>query len=86
MNTKEIQLNKEQFKVLNDDDQFQLFCDEEGFPDFDDFNAEVNKLFDKFDYISVTKDDYIYGVKGKERELLSSQATEAYYIAQDIVG
>ncbi len=86
MNTKEIQLNKEQFKILNDDDQFQLFCDEDGFPDFDDFHAEVNKLFDKFDCICVTKDDYIYGIKEDKRELLSSQATEAYYFACDIVG
>ena len=29
----EIQLNKQQFKVFNYDDQFQLFCDDEGMPD-----------------------------------------------------
>ena len=47
MKNKEIRLNKEQFKQFNDDDQFQLFCDEDGFPDFEDFNEEVDKLFKK---------------------------------------
>lgn len=47
MQAKEIKLNKEQFKEFNAEDQFQLFCDDEGFPTFDNFNEEVDKLFKK---------------------------------------
>jgi len=84
MKNKEIKLNKEQFKLFNDDDQFQLFCDEEGFPNFDDFDEEVDKLFRKFDYICVTAEDCIYGVKNGKREELSDQAYEGYSIAIEV--
>lgn len=84
MNINEITLNKEQFKLFNNDDQFQLFCDDEGFPDFDDFNAEVDKLFEKYDRIVVTENDYIYGEKNGKREELSDQATEGYSIAKEV--
>jgi hypothetical protein len=84
MKNKEIKLNKEQFKLFNDDDQFQLFCDDEGFPNFDDFDEEVDKLFEKFDYICVTEDDCVYGIKNEKREKLSSQAYEGYSIALEV--
>ncbi len=85
MINKEIQLNKEQFKLFNEDDQFQLFCDDEGFPNFDDFDVEVEKLYKKFDYVCVTDDDCIYGVKDSKREELSDQAYEGYSIATEVV-
>ena len=85
MKTKEIRLKKEQFKLFNDDDQFQLFCDDEGMPDYDDFEAEVEKLYTKYDYILVTEDDCVYGVKNNHREELSDQAFEAYEIALEVI-
>jgi len=84
MNINEIKLNKRQFKLFNDDDQFQLFCDDEGMPDYENFNEEVEKLFKKYDNIIVTKNDYIYGEKNGKRKELSSQATEGYSIALEI--
>lgn len=84
MKYRDIQIDKEQFKLLNDDDQFQLFCDDEGFPDFKDFNEEVNKLYDKFEFVLVTEDDHIYGIKKNRKVLLSDQATEVYLVAKEI--
>ena len=80
----ELRLNIKQFTIFNDDDQFQLFCDDEGVPDFEDFNEEVEKLFKKYDSIIVTENDCIYGEKNGKRELLSSQAFEGYGIALEI--
>jgi len=73
MSFTEIKLNKDQFKLFNDDDQFQLFCDNKGFPYFDE---EVDKLFKKFDYICIEDDDCVYGVKNKNREMLSNYTYE----------
>ena len=84
MNTKEIRLNKKQFKVFNDDDQFQLFCDDEGMPAYENLNDEIEKLFKKYDFVLITKNDYVYGVKNGKREELSNQAFEAYGIALEI--
>lgn len=84
MKPREIQLNKSQFKIFDDDDQFQLFCDDEGSPNFEDFDQEVDKLFEKYDYICVTEDDCVYGVKGGKREELSDQADEGYAIAKEV--
>jgi len=81
---KEIKLTKEQFKLFNQDDQFALF-DEDGFGDYDDFNEEVEKLFADYDFVIVTENDYIYGAKGNQRVELSDQATEGYYIAQEVL-
>ncbi len=83
MNIKEIKLNKEQFKLFNDDDQFAIF-DEDGYGEYEDFNEEVEKLFKKYNYIIVTKNDYIYGVKNGKRDELSDQAFEGYGIALEI--
>ena len=80
---KEIRLNKEEFKLFNDDDQFQLFCDDGGMPDYDNFNEEVEKLYAKYNYIIVTANDCVYGEKNGKRTELSDQATEAYSIAKN---
>ena len=85
MKPKEIQLNKAQFKLFNDDDQFQLFTDEDGFPTYENFNSEVDKLFQKYDYICVTEEDCIYGVKNGKGEELSAQAFEGYQIAKEVI-
>ena len=82
---RELKLNKQQFTVFNDYDQFQLFTDDEGFPDFEDFDAEVDKLFLKFDSIIVNEEDYIYGEKGGKRELLAPDSTEAFSIALEVL-
>jgi len=81
---REIQLNKEQFKLFNNDDQFQLFCDDEGMPDYDDFGEEAEKLYKKYDYIAVTENDCVYGYKNGKRNELSSQATEGFSIAMEV--
>jgi len=85
MKNKDIKLNKKQFKLFNDDDQFQLFCDDEGMPAYDDFNEEVDKLFKKYDCIIVTENDCVFGEKNGKRTELSDQATEAYSIAMEIM-
>jgi len=83
MPVKEIRLNKEQFKLFNDDDQFNIL-NADGFSEYEDFDVEVDKLFQKFDYIVVTDNDYIYGVKNNKREELSDQAFEGYGIALEV--
>ena len=80
---KEIKLNKQQFKLFNDDDQFAIF-DEEGYGEYDDFEKEVEKLYKKYDFVLITKNDYIYGVKNGKRDELSDQAYEGYSIALEI--
>ena len=82
----EIRLNKEQFKIFNELDQFQLFTDEDGFPNYEDFDEEVDKLFEIFEYIIVTDDDYIYGFRNGKKELISDFATEGYSIALEVTG
>ncbi len=84
MNTSEIRLSKAHFKIFNDDDQFAIF-DEDGYGEYEDFNKELDKLFEKFDSIIVTKNYYIYGEKNGVREELSDQAFDGYGIALEIV-
>jgi len=84
MPVKEIRLNKDHFKLFNEFDQFQLFCDDEGSPTYDNFEEEVDKLFQKYDYIVVTDNDYIYGVKNNMRDVLSDQSFEGYGIALEV--
>lgn len=81
----EIKLTKTQFSEFNDYDQFQLFTDDDGFADYEDFDDEVDKLYRKFDCIVVTENDYIYGLKNGNRELLSDQADEAFLIAKEVI-
>jgi hypothetical protein len=82
---RELKLNKQQFMVFNEGDQFQLFTDEDGFPDFEDFDDEVDKLFLKFDYIIINEDDYIYGEKNGKRELIAPDSHEAFIIALEVL-
>jgi len=82
---RELKLNKQQFLVFNDNDQFQLFTDDQGDPDFEDFEAEVDKLFLLFDHIVINEDDYIYGEKNGKRQLLAPDSTEAFSIALEVL-
>lgn len=82
---REVKLNKEQFLVFNSYDQFQLFTDESGFPNFEDFDNEVDRLFLLFDCIVVNEDDYIYGEKDGKRQLLAPDSTEAFSIALEVL-
>jgi len=82
---REVRLNKKQFSIFNDYDQFQIFTDDGGFPDYDDLNAEFDKVFEKFDVVIVNEDDYIYGEKNGKRELIMPDAFEAFSIALEVV-
>jgi hypothetical protein len=82
---REIKLNKEQFSVFNDYDQFQLFTDEDGFPNYEDFDEEVEKLYQKYDCIIVTENDYIYAETNGIRKLLNDMADQGFSIAQEVL-
>ena len=82
---RELKLNKQPFLVFNDNDQFQLFTDDQGDPDFEDFEAEVDKLSLLFDHLVVNEDDYIYGEKNGKRQLLAPDSTEAFSIALEVL-
>jgi hypothetical protein len=82
---RELKLNKQQFVIFNDGDQFQLFTDDEGFPNYDDFDAEVDKLFLKYDCIVIDEEDYIYGEKDGKRELIAPDSFEAFGIALEVL-
>lgn len=81
---REIKLNKKQFTIFNDYDQFQLFTDDDGFANYEDFDAEVEKLYQKIDFIVVTENDYIYAETNGIRELLNSMADQGFSIAQEV--
>lgn len=81
---REITLNKKQFSVFNDYDQFQIFADDDGFTDFSIVDSETDKLFERFDTVVVNEKDSIFGVKNGKRELLISDAIEAYSIALEV--
>lgn len=81
----EIKLNKTQFLVFNDYDQFQLFTDEDGFPNYEDFDEEVEKLYQIYDCIVLTENDYIYAETNGIRKLLSDMADQGFSIAQEVV-
>lgn len=82
---RELKLNKAQFAIFNDYDQFQIFADEEGFTNFDIIKTEVDKLFARFDVVIVNEDDYIYGEKNGKRELIMPDAFEAFSIALEVL-
>lgn len=82
---KEIKLTKTQFSEFNDYDQFQLFTDDDGFADYEDFDDEVDKLYQKYDCIIVTENDYIYGQTNGNLELLSDQADDGFLIAKQVI-
>ena len=82
---RELRLNKKQFSIFNDYDQFQIFTDDDGSANYDDLNAEFDKLFEKFDIVIVNEDDYIYGEKNGIRELIMPNAYEAFSIALEVL-
>jgi len=87
LNMKDITLDKEEFKLFNQDDQFGFFYDEDGYPTKDaeiKFDPNVDELYEKFDYISVDFQDNIYGVKNGVKELLMESVIEAYDIATEV--
>jgi hypothetical protein len=84
---KEIAINKEEFKLFDQDDQFGFFYDEDGWPrdNADDtFDTDVEELYQKYDYISVDINDNIYGVKNGKKELLMEAVIEAHDIAREV--
>ena len=84
---KEITINKEEFKLFDQDDQFGFFYDEDGWPRDnanDTFDTDVEGLYQKYDYISVDINDNIYGVKNGKNELLMEAVIEAHDIAREV--
>lgn len=84
---KEITLNKEEFKLFDQDDQIGFFYDEDGYPTDDaeiNFESNVADLYKKYDYISVDSQDNIYGLKNGEKELIMEDVIEAYDIAREV--
>jgi hypothetical protein len=84
---KEITINKEEFKLFDQDDQFGFFYDEDGWPRDnanDTFDTDVEGLYQKYDYISVDINDNIYGVKNGKKELLMEEVIEAHDIAREV--
>ena len=82
---RELRLNKKQFSIFNDYDQFQIFTDDEGSENYDDLDEEFDKLFEKYDVVIVNEDDSIYGEKNGKRELIMQDAYEAFSIALDVL-
>lgn len=83
----EILLNKEEFKLFDQDDQFGFFYDEDGWPTEnadEEFDSKVDSLFEKYDYIVVDFQDNIYGLKNGKKELEMSDVIEAYDIAREV--
>lgn len=84
---KDITLNKEEFKLFDQDDQIGFFYDDDGWPRDDadiTFDSDIDGLYQKYDYISVDSQDNIYGVKNGEKELLMESVIEAYDIAREV--
>ena len=84
---REITLNKEEFKLFDQDDQFGFFYDKDGWPTENadnEFDSNVDILFEKYEYIVVDFQDSIYGLKNGKKELEMSDVMEAYDIAQEV--
>ena len=84
---KEILLNKEEFKLFDQDDQFDFFYDEDGWPTEnadDEFDSNVDALYEKYDHIVVDSHDNIYGLKNGKKELEMSGVIEAFDIARKV--
>jgi hypothetical protein len=84
---KEIILNKDEFKLFNQDDQFGFFYDDFGFPkdDADEtFDSDVDKLFQSFDSVLVDSRDNVFGLKNGKKEIIFESVMEAYSIAMEI--
>jgi hypothetical protein len=83
----DITLNKEEFKLFDQDDQMGFFYDDEGWPKEGaeiNFEADVDKLYEEYDFISVDSEDNIYGLKNQQKELIMENVIEAYEIALEV--
>jgi len=83
----EIVLNKEEFKLFDQDDQFGFFYNEDGWPTKNasiEFDSNVEALYKKYEYIVVDFQDNIYGLKSGKKELEMSDVMEAYDIAREV--
>ena len=84
---KEILLNKEEFKLFDQDDQFGFFYDQDGWPTENadnEFDSNVDFLYEKYEYIAIDFQDNIYGQKDGKKELEMSDVMEAYDIAREV--
>jgi len=84
---KDITLNKEEFKLFDQDDQFGFFYDEDGWPTENadnEFDFNVDSLYEKYEYIVIDCQDNIYGLKNGQKELEMSNVIEAYDIAREV--
>ena len=83
----EIILNKEEFKLFDQDDQFGFFYNEDGWPTKNaalEFDSNVEALYEKYEYIVVDFQDNIYGLKDGKKQLEMSDVMEAYDIAREV--
>jgi hypothetical protein len=84
---KDITLNKQEFKLFNQDDQFGFFYDDWGFSKDnadETFESDVDKLYMQFDAIIVSPNDNIFGLKEGKKELYLEGLIEAYDIAREV--
>jgi len=84
---KELLLNKEEFKLFDQDDQFGFFYDEDGWPTEnadEEFDSNVDSLYEKYEYIVVDFQDNIYGLKNGKKELEMSGVIESFDIAREV--
>ena len=82
---KELNLNKREFSLFNQGDQFQLFTNNEDYKSYEDFDEAVEKLFKKYEHIVVKKNGYIYAETNGKRVLLSDQSNDSYHVAIDAI-
>jgi hypothetical protein len=84
---KELILNKEEFKLFNQFDQFGFFYDDDGLPkdDADEtFDSDVDDFFQTYDSILVDSLDNVFGFKNGIKELIFKSVSEAYSIAMEV--
>lgn len=82
-----ITLNKEEFKLFDQDDQFGFFYDDDGWPkdDADEtFDSDVDKLFKNYESIIIDNRDNVYGLKNGNKEIIFESVLEAYTIAREV--
>jgi hypothetical protein len=84
---KDIALNKEEFKLFDQDDQFGFFYDDDGWPkeDADEtFDSDVDNLFQTYESILIDNRDNVYGFKNGHKEIIFESVIEAYTIAREV--
>jgi hypothetical protein len=84
----DIKLTQSQFLEFDQYDQFGFFYDDDGYPreDSDEtYKTDVKKLYHQYDFILVTQEDCIYGIKTDKRTLIMENVMEAYMIAVEVI-